>query len=188
MTDQSRKAILGFRLAFEAQRTVWPRRSSRNDSAPMRRNDKEITDRSQLDAIIHGSQVCRLALAKDNTPYLVPLSFGYDGEALYLHTAPDGKKIDYFQANPQVCFEFERNVELRRDPDNACKWSFNFESVIGFGTVHELTVPAQKEHALNEIMRHYSGQTWSFEPGAPAKVRVWKVAITSLTGKRSPPK
>ena len=108
----------------------------------MKRSDKEITDREHLGAIIRNSLVCRLALARDNVPYLVPMSFGYDGAAIYLHTAPEGRKIGFFETNPQVCFEFERHVELRRDPQSACKWSFNFESVIGYGTLGELVEPA----------------------------------------------
>ena len=154
----------------------------------MRRTDKEIADRRQIDEIIRGSLVCRVAMARDNVPYIVPMSFGYDGVAIYFHTAPAGKKIEHFEANPQVCFEFERNVELRRDPQIACKWSFNFESVIGYGTISEMVEPAQKEHALNEIMRQYSGRTWPFENASVAKVRVWKIAITSMTGKESKPK
>ncbi len=154
----------------------------------MRRTDKEIADRRQMDEIIRGSLVCRVAVAKDNAPYIVPVSFGYDGAAIYLHTAPEGKKIGCFEANPQVCFEFERDVELRRDPQNACKWTFSFESVIGYGTISELVEPAQKEHALNEIMRQYSGRAWPFESASVARVRVWKITITSMTGKFSKPK
>ncbi|MFA5190838.1 MAG: pyridoxamine 5'-phosphate oxidase family protein [Verrucomicrobiia bacterium] len=154
----------------------------------MRRNDKEIADRRQMDEIIRGSLVCHVAMAKDNAPYIVPMSFGYDGAAIYLHTAPEGKKIECFLANPQVCFEFERNVELRRNPQIACKWSFNFESVIGYGAISELVEPAQREHALNEIMRQYSGKTWPFEATSMAKVRMWKITITSMTGKQSKPK
>jgi len=153
----------------------------------MRRTDKEIADRRQIDDIIRGSLVCRVAMAKDNAPYVVPMSFGYDGAAIYLHTASEGKKIEHFQANLQVCFEFERNVELRRDPQSACKWTFSFESVIGYGIISELVVPAQKEHALNEIMRQYSGKTWPFESASVAKVRVWRIAIASMTGKQSKP-
>jgi uncharacterized protein len=154
----------------------------------MRRTDKKINGRRQMDEIIRNSLVCRVGLAVDNRPYLVPMSFGYDGGSLYLHTATAGKKIEHFLANPQVCFEFERNVALRRDPHSACKWSFNFESVIGYGTISELVEPAQKEYALNEIMRQYSGQSWPFETASVAKVRVWKIAIASMTGKQSVPK
>lgn len=154
----------------------------------MRRKGKEIADRRHLDDLIRGCLVCHVGLAKDNRPYVVPMSFGYDGEALYLHTAPEGKKIEYVEANPLVCFEFERNVELRRHSQRACHWTFRYESVIGWGTVRELVEPSEKARALGEIMRQYSGKTWPIESAAATKARVWKVAITSMTGKQSQPK
>jgi uncharacterized protein len=154
----------------------------------MRRRDKQITRRRDMDAVIRGSLVCRLALAKDNQPYLVPVAFGYDGRALYLHTALEGTKLEYFRVNPRVCFEFERHVELRRHPKIACRWSLAYESVIGYGTLRELVSSAAKRAALNQIMRQYSGKTWTFGPAAVVNTRVWKITITSLTGKRSQPK
>ena len=80
----------------------------------MRRTDKEITSREEMDAIIRGSQVCRIALAMDNMPYIVPVSFGYDGESIYIHTAKEGKKLDIININNSLCFEFERNIEMLR--------------------------------------------------------------------------
>lgn len=151
----------------------------------MRKKDKEITIREQIDEIIHGSQVCRLALAADDLPYLVPVSFGYDGSAIYLHTALEGKKIQYFESNNRVCFEFERNVRLLRDSNDACKWSFSYESVIGNGTIHELVNTEQKEYGLNQIMLQYSGKQWKFKDAIFSKARVWKISIDSLTGRRS---
>ncbi len=151
----------------------------------MRRDEKQIVDRKEIDTIIDASQVCRLAMAKDNQPYLVPLSFGYDGEALYIHTADAGLKIDYFESNPNVCFEFEHQVQLIPDDNQACKWSFSFESVIGHGTIHELTAPIEKELGLNHIMRHYSNRDWQYNQKAVAKTRIWKIDIDKVTGKRS---
>jgi hypothetical protein len=154
----------------------------------MRRGDKAITDRRQIDEIIRGSLVCRLALVQDGRPYLVPLSFGYDGDAFYFHTAPEGRKIDCFLAGGEVCFECERHVELRRDPQIACRWSMDYESVIGYGTIGELTTDADKRHALNLIMRQYSGQDWTFDDATMAKTRAWKLTIQSISGKQSKPK
>jgi uncharacterized protein len=151
----------------------------------MRRNEKQIADRGAIDAIIHSSDVCRLALCRDNQPYLVPLSFGYDGRALFFHTAVEGRKIDYFRANNRVCFEFERGVRLKADEQRACKWSIAFESVIGDGIIEELTDPEAKRNGLNQIMRHYSGKEWDFDSNALARTRVWEVTIASICGKRS---
>ena len=151
----------------------------------MRRTDKEITSRTEIDAVIRGSNVCRLAFAVADEPYIVPVSFGYDGQSLFFHTAEAGKKIDCIAANNRVCFELERDVRLVIHPDTACKWSFSFESVIGYGTVHELHSLEEKASGLNHIMTHYSGREWHLEPTALAGIRVWRVAVLSLSGKRA---
>jgi len=151
----------------------------------MRRTDKQITDREEIDETIRGSDVCRLAFALADEPYLVPVSFGYDGRDVYFHTAESGRKIDCMAANNRVCFEFERNVRLVADAEKPCSWSFTFESVIGFGTVGELVSPEEKAQGLNEIIRHYSAKTWEFDSTALDATRVWKVSIQSISGKRA---
>ena len=151
----------------------------------MRRTDKEVGSREEINAIIRGSHVCRIALAMDNMPYILPVSFGYDGESIYLHTAKEGKKINYFKNNNNICFEFERNVKLVKDTKIACKWTFFYESVIGFGKIHELESLEQREVGLNRIMSQYSGKEWVFGEDSLKNIRVWKIEITSITGKRS---
>ena len=151
----------------------------------MRRHDKEIRSRAGIDDVIHAADVCRLALARDNEPYLVPVSFGYDGRSLYIHTAGKGRKIDFIEANNRVCFELEANVRLVRDEGEACDWTFSFESVIGYGTLSELVSPEDKRHGLNQIMQHYSGREWDIPEQRTAATRVWRINIEEVTGKRS---
>ena len=149
----------------------------------MRRKDREIQDRTAIDQIIGRAEVCRLGLSRDNHPYVVPVSFGYDGRCLYFHSAEKGMKIDYMLANPQVCFEMEQDVSLVRNDQLACKWGQAFSSVIGFGTVHEITDPAGRQAAMNQVMQHYSGKTWQFDPETFAQVRLWCISIEQVTGK-----
>jgi len=151
----------------------------------MRRTDKEIESREEMDAIIRGSHVCRIALAMDNMPYIVPVSFGYDGESIYIHTAKEGKKINHFKINNNLCFEFERNVKLIGSKENACKWTFSYESVIGFGKIYELESVEQRGNGLNKIMMQYSGKEWVFGEERLNDIRVWRIEIASMTGKRS---
>jgi len=151
----------------------------------MRRRDKEITSRQEIDAIIRTALVCRIALADGNEPYVVPLSFGYDGAALFIHTAKSGRKIDFIEANSRVCFELEANVSLKTDDRDACKWTFEFESVIGYGAITELETAEDKARGLNQIMLHYSGREWDIDDAASATTRVWRIDIESVTGKRS---
>ncbi|MDZ7860587.1 MAG: pyridoxamine 5'-phosphate oxidase family protein [Candidatus Krumholzibacteriota bacterium] len=144
---------------------------------------REIINREEIDKIIRSSRVCRLAVATDNIPYIVPLSFGYDGEFLYFHTGKKGKKIDCFKRGPAVCFEFDHDVALAGDRKDPCKWTFTYKSVIGFGRVSELTLKEDKRYALNQIMLQYSGRKWEFEDARIAAVRIWKVSIDSVTGR-----
>lgn len=151
----------------------------------MRRTDREITNPQEISAVIQKCQVCRLALSRDDQPYIVPLSFGYDGEALYFHTAVEGMKIDIWSANPAVCFEFDTAVELIMRVDQPCQWSFYYQSVIGTGTLRELPAGEEKIRGLNEIVSHYAGCPRSFSQQQLDNIRVWKLTIETITGKRS---
>ena len=151
----------------------------------MRRTDKEITHQKLISQIIEKAEVCRLGLAKDNIPYILPVSFGYDGKAIYFHTAREGRKIEFMTANDRVCFEFEHGVQLIRNDSNPCKWTFSFQSVIGDGAVRELMELPERVAGLNQMMKHYSGRDWPFTAEDIEAIRVWRIAIESLTGKQS---
>jgi hypothetical protein len=151
----------------------------------MRRKNKEITDRSEIEEIIGKSAVCRLAVSKDNVPYIIPISFGFDGSNLYLHTAVEGRKIDFWSSNPIVCFEFDSDINTISDEKTACKWTTSFRSVVGYGKISELSTENDKFYALNQIMLHYSGRQWEFSTKDLKGVKLWKIEISELSGKKS---
>jgi hypothetical protein len=153
----------------------------------MKRKEKQIAERDRMDAILMDCDVIHVAFARDNIPYVVPLNFGYDGRFIYLHTAHSGRKIDFIDANPDVCFTAERRVRIMPDDIRACKWTCAFESVIGSGAIAELLGEENKIYGLNHIMRHYDTRQWSFDPKVVAKTRVWRIEIRELSGKRSSP-
>lgn len=155
----------------------------------MRRQDREILDRRELDELLHAAAVCRLALARHDEPYLVPLSFGYDGRRLYFHTALSGRKLDFVAHNPRVCFEVEEEPQVVEHAERGCAWGMAYASVIGYGRLVELQGEAERKCGLDEIMRHYSGRAdWPYAPAVLARTRVWALEIDSLTGKRAPGK
>ena len=151
----------------------------------MRRKDKEIHDRSLIEYIMEKAQVCRLGLCKDNMPYIVPVAFGYDGTFIFFHSADEGMKLDYLACNNRVCFELEHEVRVIPNVLEACKWSFSYYSVIGFGTVAEILDHQRKVYALNQIMSHYSNREWDYDEHAIEKVRLWCISIEQVTGKQS---
>ena len=70
----------------------------------MIRRDKEITDEETLKKILKTTKYVTLAMVKENEPYLVSLSHGYDEEnhCIYIHSAKNGKKLDFMRASPVV--------------------------------------------------------------------------------------
>ena len=73
----------------------------------MRRKDKEIQAEADIVAILKKARVCRLGMAEGEMPYVVPLCFGFQDNALYFHCALQGRKNDTLRNNPNVCFEMD---------------------------------------------------------------------------------
>jgi nitroimidazol reductase NimA-like FMN-containing flavoprotein (pyridoxamine 5'-phosphate oxidase superfamily) len=58
--------------------------------------------------VLAGARVSRLACAKENQPYVVPVSLAYHEASGYLYgfTTP-GQKLEWMRANPLVCVEVD---------------------------------------------------------------------------------
>jgi len=71
----------------------------------MRRNEKEIIEKDELLQIIKGGKFATISMAKNNEPYLVTLTYGYDliKDALYFHCAKEGLKMDFLKHNSRIC-------------------------------------------------------------------------------------
>jgi uncharacterized protein len=149
----------------------------------MRRKDREITDRAEIDAILNEAPVCRIGLANNGDPYVIPVSFGYGELSIYIHSAHEGKKIALLSKNPRCCFEVDICDQVIRN-DKPCSWGMRYRSVIGFGSAEILTDPEEKRHGLNCIMRHYGGGMYEFSETDLRSVTVIRIAIESMTGKK----
>lgn len=159
----------------------------------MRRKDREITDVNEKIALLEKCKVCRIGLAENNAPYIVPLNFGYtfcdDVLTLFFHSAREGRKIDILRNNPRACFEIDTEHGLIPN-DIACRTGFTFASLIGFGTISFIEDREEKVAALNALMRHQTGKDipFSYDDAVLNTVAVYKMEVDEFTGKRrSPP-
>ena len=151
----------------------------------MLRSEKEITNPEELESILTSAQVCRLAMVDQDTPYIVPLHFGYRNNVLYFHCALKGRKLDIISRNPFVCFEVETDHGII-NTGRPCDWSSRYASVIGYGVASLLIHPSQKKEALAIIVDHYApGTKYDFEEKKVNDVTILKVEISSMTGKKS---
>jgi len=93
----------------------------------MRKKEKEITDKTEIESIILRSSVCRLALSEDNQPYIIPLCFGYEENTLYFHSALEGKKLGILRSNNKVCFEFDSDHRIVEDRGGPRRMRMEYE-------------------------------------------------------------
>jgi uncharacterized protein len=148
----------------------------------MRRSEKEITDRRRIDQIISEALVCRVAMSIEDRPYLVPLSFGYDGESIYFHSASAGRKISILRQNNRVCFEFDLGSQINK-AESACSWGVNYLSIIGEGRAIFIENFSEKEAALGWIMKQYGSEEHNFSKKAVEKTCIFKIKIEKMSGK-----
>lgn len=86
-----------------------------------------------------GRIACWSAELADGRPYLVPLAYGYDGEAVYAHSGP-GRKLNIMRAQPLISFEVD-------DVQAADQW----RSVVAEGTFEEIGEESARQRALQII-------------------------------------
>lgn len=157
----------------------------------MRRKDKEITDKNEIEEILSTATVGRLGTCAHGIPYVIPMNFTYEKETskIFLHCASEGRKLDNIRVNKNVCFEVEevKNVIVKQP---TCGSSVAYRSVIMFGNIKILTDTNARNDALQKLADKYAPQN----PKAPFtdamlnRTNVLEIEIKEMTGKRSPVK
>jgi nitroimidazol reductase NimA-like FMN-containing flavoprotein (pyridoxamine 5'-phosphate oxidase superfamily) len=156
----------------------------------MRRNDWEVTDMGGIEEILLQCKTCHVAMVDGGTPYVVPLSYGYnileDGVLeLYFHSAPEGRKLDVLKQNNNVCFEMSSEGEPVHS-ETPCNSGYYFASVIGFGEAVFIDDPEEKREALSAMFRRQTGKDTAITAEQAESVCVFKIVSTDFTGKKKP--
>lgn len=151
----------------------------------MRKSNREIFDKSLITPILKDAKIVRLAMMDEDVPYIVPFNYGYQEGCIYIHSAPQGKKIDLLKKNNKVCFELEQMAEIKKAP-LACNWTTSYRSIIGYGFVDILSDPEEKKKGLEIIMTHHGApEEMKFEDNQVEPIVILKLTITRLTAKKS---
>lgn len=116
----------------------------------MRRSRQQI-DRTECDRVLRDCTHGVLAICGDGVhPYAVPLSYAYDGKAIYFHSAKSGHKLDEIAANPCASF-----CVVEKDDIVPEEYTSYYRSVIAFGAVSEI-VGDDAMAALRLLCEKYS--------------------------------
>lgn len=152
----------------------------------MRRKERELTQKEDLLRVIDNCKVCNIAMQDEMGIYIVPMNFGYcyeeDKLTLFFHSAKVGRKIDALKNNNAVGIEMSCNHQLISS-ERACGYTFHFSSIIGNGNASFITDMEDGKAALTNIMRHQAGKEFSFDEKAINSVLLFKIEVTSFSGK-----
>lgn len=146
----------------------------------MRRKDREITTEEAWQ-IVERSDHGVIAMTTAEGPYAVPVNLVRAGDALYFHSALEGRKIDALMQNPEVCVSFVAHEEIVGE-----KLTTRYDSAIVFGTAAQLTDETERWEALRLLCERFAPDHMdAFESSRSALPRtaVWKITAKTVTGK-----
>ena len=150
---------------------------------PMRRKAREITDPAVIEEILGHQSLMHLAMSLNNTPFLVPVYFAWNGKALYFHSAPAGSKIEILKQNPEVCFEISDVRGVITAPD-ACDFEARHQTVIGLGRAVFVDDVAEKVDALDRIVAHFSQEKFDYPEDKVAQTTIIRIDVHSMKCKQ----
>ena len=141
----------------------------------------------EIEELLRKQVLGHIACYAKGKPYIVPVSYAYDGQSIYVR-ALEGKKLEMMRENPEVCFQAE-------DLENMAEW----KSVIGWGKYEELT--DQKERTkglkilLDRILPLLSSETthlgayWPFPPDDLNSITgvIFRIRLEEKTGRFEKP-
>ena len=150
----------------------------------MRRNDKEM-GMDEAKSFLVDARVGRLAMSKDDEPYVVPVNFVYFKEKIYFHCAREGQKIGYLSTNSLVCFEVDGFLGVRKGR-TPCTSTVTYRSVIAFGKAAFIEDVDLKKKALRRLVKKYGeASSVSFDAGTFERTLLVAITVERMTGKQS---
>lgn len=122
------------------------------DNSHIRRQDR-LLEEENARALLRTGEYGFLSMAGENGGgYGVPVNFAWDGDrAVYIHCAPQGRKLRCLALCPQVSF-----CVVGRTHVVARKFTTGYESIILSGQAHALSAPDERRHALRLILEKYA--------------------------------
>lgn len=140
-----------------------------------------IDDRAAIELLSRASYGVLSTVGADGLPYGIPISYVFHRDALYLHCAPEGRKLDNIKFSPAVSFCVVGHT--RTLPG---EFSTEYESAVVSGLATFVSGDEKRE-ALVAILEKYSPefmtQGQKYLAGKIDHVTVVRLDIEHVSGK-----
>lgn len=170
----------------------------------MRRKDREMSKEFALELIDRCAYGTLSTVDLEGQPFAIPLSLVRKENTLYFHSARQGKKVEIFEQNKQVCITFVGEVkvpnlytnteldDILQDETQASMlarkvYTTEFESAMVFGSVTKVEVEEEQIETLRLICEKYTPHKMKYFDMAIkvglCRTQIYSVEIECITAK-----
>jgi len=125
----------------------------------VREPQRAVYDRDVVNQILDEAFLCHVGFVAEGQPFVIPMSYGRDGDLLYIHGSPASRMLRHLEQGVPVCVTVTLvdGLVLARSVFNH---SMNYRSVIILGTATLVDDPAEKLAALRALSEHILPHRW----------------------------
>jgi len=152
------------------------------DNSGVRRQDR-LLDRETSMELLKTAEYGVLSMCDGDQPYGIPINYVWDGaNALYLHCAPEGRKLRILASNPRISFTIVGRVNLLPE-----RFTTEYQSLVLTGTAAIDLPEDERHHALDLLLDKLSPahKTVGLKYAAASfhRVSIIRLDITTLSAK-----
>ena len=138
---------------------------------------------TQINNVLSSQVIGRLACTDGKQPYIVPVTYTYDGTYIYGQTN-EGMKLNILRKNSNICFEVDMMTDMR-----------NWQSVVVLGKFEELKNKKAEEArevlfgrvfslmTSSTIHMHEHATTDKVDDTTRVKLIMYRIKIKKVTGR-----
>ncbi len=125
----------------------------------VREPQRAVYDRDVIHQILDAAFLCHVGFVVDGQPFVIPTSFGRDGDVLYIHGSAASRMLRNLDQGVPVCITVTLldGLVLARSVFNH---SMNYRSVVVLGTATLVADLAEKLAALRALTEHIIPNRW----------------------------
>ena len=125
----------------------------------VREPQRAVYDRETVNHILDEALVCHVGFVVDGQPFVIPTSYGRDGDALYIHGSAASRMLRNLEQGVPVCITVTL-VDGLVLAHSVFNHSMNYRSVVILGTATLVDDPAEKLAALRALSEHILPNRW----------------------------
>ena len=125
----------------------------------VRESDRGVYDRDTINQILDEGFLCHVGFVADGQPFVIPTSYGRDGDVLYIHGSAASRMLRNLDRGIPVCVTVTLldGLVLARSVFNH---SMNYRSVVILGTATLINRLEEKVAALRALSEHILPGRW----------------------------